>query len=101
LVHVLWAAILAYVVVECATDLFTYENTHDPNGKFNVDAGERLWLFALLYLLLAPATLIDAVVGVCVWRYYRVREKHLSIGWIIITCMTSLVLLLLIVHFII
>jgi hypothetical protein len=98
MVQVLWAAAIAFVIVTYITTLLPY--THEPNGKFNVDAGWRLALFVLLYFVLAPATLVDVVVGACVWRSYRARGKHLSVGWPILTCMAGLVLLFLIANII-
>jgi hypothetical protein len=101
LVHVLWVAVLVSITVECATILFPDGYTSYSDGSFNFGLGQRMWLFILLCFFLTPATFIDIAVGVFVWGYYRIREEHLSIGWVIITCMAILVLLLLMVYFVI
>jgi NADH:ubiquinone oxidoreductase subunit 6 (subunit J) len=90
IVHGLWILTIVSVVWQYCTGLLPY--THDPNGKFNVDAGWRLYANVLLYVMLAPVTLLDAVVGALLWRRCRTRGQRAHPLWKALTLAAAAVL---------
>jgi len=100
----LWIIHLAWILGVASISWFlclAWPRDRFPDGRLNWDAGDRMFGFALVYLLAAPLTLVDAIAGGVVWNRCHRRGQPAHLLWKILTLAAVAVLLALIINLVV